>query len=289
LESCDGLNLHSILIGTDFSRCSEAALQSAKALAKRCQARIAVVHVISESLYKDVPSELLTEAKAHTIADVETELEHMRSELKDVPAEFFIQEGSPSEVLLWLSETKSVDLLAVGSHGHRRMQRLLIGSVAEKLSRQARCPVLVTPESSLPQNFSLRTILCPTNFSERSAAALRKTWRLAQLFSAHVLLLHVVEDSALSRADRISRSILVEKALAQLSSSLSGGERLPEAEFAVHFGAPAETIIEVAGERSADLIVLSIQRAKPLVAHLPPEVTFSVVAQAPCPVLTFPS
>ena len=96
------------------------------------------------------------------------------SALEDLPSEFIIQEGSPSEVLLWLSEIKSVDLLAVGSHGHRRMQRLLLGSVAEKLSRQARCPVLVTPESSLPQKFSLRTILCPTNFSERSAAALKK-------------------------------------------------------------------------------------------------------------------
>jgi nucleotide-binding universal stress UspA family protein len=281
------MDLHNILIATDFSPWSESALRCAAAFAKRFQARLFVVHVISGSIYADVPPELLAEAKTRTIEDTKAKMDEIRSRLEDLQPETIIEQGPPSEVILRLAEEQSIALLVVGTQGHVRIERLLLGSVAEKIARQARCPVLITPESSLPyEEFKLKTILCPTNFSERSVAALRHAWQVAKAFSAHIILLHVVEDQGLDRADRISQRIKAEGPMSQLSSSLSAGDRSREAELAVEFGAPAERIIKAAGERNADLIVVSIQRDEPLIAHLPQDVTFLVAAQAPCPVLT---
>jgi nucleotide-binding universal stress UspA family protein len=281
------MDLHNILIATDFSPWSESALRCAAAFAKRFQARLLVVHVISGSIYADVPPELLAEAKTRTIEDTKAKMDEIRSRLEDLQPETIIEQGPPSEVILRLAEEQSIALLVVGTQGHVRIERLLLGSVAEKIARQARCPVLITPESSLPyEGFKLKTILCPTNFSERSVAALRHAWHVAEAFSAHIILLHVVEGQGLDRADRISQRMKAEGPMSRLSSSLSAGEHSREAELAVEFGAPAERIIKIAGERNADLIVLSIQRDKPLMAHLPPDVTFLVAAQAPCPVLT---
>jgi len=238
-------------------------------------------------MYANVPPELLAEAKTRTIADARRKLEEISSRFSGLQTQIILEQGPPSEVLLRLAEAKSIELLVVGTQGHASIKRFLLGSVAEKLARQSRCPVLVTPESSLPvEEFTLKTILCPTNFSERSIGALKYAWAFAKTFSAHIILMHVVQDQILSRADRISQTTKAEGPMSRLSSSLSAGDRSREAELAVEFGAPAETIIKVAGERNADLIVLSIQRDKPLVAHLPPEVTFLVAAQAPCPVLT---
>jgi len=281
------MDLQNILIGTDFSPWSEAALRCAAALAKRFQARLFVVHAIADSMYANVPPELLAEAKTRTIADARRKLEEISSRFSGLQTQIILEQGPPSEVLLRLAEAKSIELLVVGTQGHASIKRFLLGSVAEKLARQSRCPVLVTPESSLPvEEFTLKTILCPTNFSERSIGALKYAWAFAKTFSAHIILMHVVQDQILSRADRISQTTKAEGPMSRLSSSLSAGDRSREAELAVEFGAPAETIIKVAGERNADLIVLSIQRDKPLIAHLPPDVTFLVAAQAPCPVLT---
>jgi nucleotide-binding universal stress UspA family protein len=65
------MKIHNILLAMDFSPSSEAALQYAAVVAKRYDARLFVVHVISDSIYTDVPQEILPEAKTRTIADAE--------------------------------------------------------------------------------------------------------------------------------------------------------------------------------------------------------------------------
>jgi nucleotide-binding universal stress UspA family protein len=285
------MNIDNILLAADFSPASQAALQYAAVIAKRCNARVFVAHVIPESAFADVPKEILAEARARTVADLKARLEQLQYALKDLQLQFILEEGHVADTLLALTKSKSIDLVVVGTRGHRRIQRMLLGSIAEKLSRQSRCPVLVVPEDavSYDSKVTVRTILCPTNFSERSIAALKHTWQFAKAFSSHIILLHVVDDSLLSRADRIARSTTVHERLSRLSSSLSSDGPSPETELVVEFGVPDRTIVKVAAERGTELIVLSIQRAKPVVAHLPPEITFSVAQQADCAVLTIAS
>lgn len=283
------MKVQNVLLAMDFSRCSEAALYFARFVAKRYKAKLILAHVISESVYKDVPPELMQEAKTRTTAEALAKLERLGQFVQDLQSEFVLEEGPVADTLLALTESRQIDLLVVGTQGHRRIQRLLLGSVAEKLSRQAGCPVLVVPEPALSYDSQIRlkTILCPTNFSERSIAALKHAWELAKNFSAHILLLHVVESS-LTRAESMQQRIVIEERLSRLRSSLSNGSS-PEIGFIVEFGAIAQTIARVAAEREASMLVLSIQRGKPIVAHLPPEITYSVAQQVSCPVLTIAS
>ncbi len=286
------MNIQNILLATDFSACSQAALQYAALATERFNAHLVVAHVISESAFKDVPAEILADAKNRTIIETRRRLEQLRESLNDFEAEFILEEGPVADKLLLLAESKSVDFLVVGTRGQGGIKRLLLGSVAEKLSRQARCPVLVVPDSAVPYKSevsTLRTFLCPTNFSQRSATAIKQTSEFAKNFSAQLILLHVVDETATNRADRIALRTAVEERLSGLSSRLSVEGPSLEAELVVEFGSPAETIVKVAAERDADLIALSIQRAKPLVAHLAPEITYSVVQQADRPVLTIAS
>lgn len=285
------MNIHNILLATDFSSCSEAALQFARFIAKHYKASLLIVHVISESVYKDVPPELMQEAKARTTADARAKLERLRQHTNDASVELLLEDGQVADALLGISESRGIDLVVVGTRGHRRIQRLLLGSVAEKLSRQARCPVLVVPDSavSYDSEIGLKTILCPTNFSERSRAALKQAWDLAKSFSAHILLMHAVEDSTLDRANRLEQRNATEERMKSISALLVSEKASPEIEFVVEFGPIAQAIARVAAEREVSLIVLSIQRSKPVVAHLPPEITYSVAQQVSCPVFTIAS
>lgn len=285
------MNIQNILFATDFSRCSEVALQFAVFVAERYEAKLLMVHVISESVYTDVPPEILAEAKTRITADAQAKLQWSRQLAKALKADILLENGPVADTLLAISESRAIDLLVVGTRGHRRIQRLLLGSVAEKLSRQARCPVLVVPESALiyGSEISFNTILCPTNFSDRSKAALKEAWEMAKIFSARILLLHVVEDSTASRAERIQQRTNVEEKLSRLSSSVSDGAVSPEIELTVEFGPIAQSITRVAAERGASLVVLSIERNKPVLAHLPPTITYSVAQQVSCPVLTIAS
>jgi len=286
------MNIQNILLATDFSASSQAALQYAALVTERFNAHLVVAHVISESAFKDVPTAILADAKNRTIVETRRRLEQLRESLNDFEAEFILEEGPVADKLLLLAESKSVDFLIVGTRGHSGIKRLLLGSVAEKLSRQARCPVLVVPDSAVPYKSevsTLRRFLCPTNFSPRSVTAIKQALEFAKSFSAQLILLHVVEEPALNRADRIALRTAVEERLSGFSSRLSANGPSYEAELVVEFGSPAEIIVKVAAERDADLIALSIQRAKAAVAHLAPEITYSVVQQADRPVLTIAS
>lgn len=284
------MNIQNVLLAMDFSPSSEAALHFARFLAKRYKAKLIVVHVISESMYKDVPAELMQEAKTRTKAEAQAKMERLGAFVQNIQSEFMLEEGPVADTLLSLSESRQIDLLVVGSRGHRRIQRLLLGSVAEKLSRQAACPVLVVPESALSYDLqiSLKTILCPTNFSERSTAALKYAEELAKSLSGHILLLHVIESSTVATADRMQHRLVIKERMSRLRSSLSK-ESSPETDLIVEFGPIAQTITRIAAERDARLVVLSIKKGKPIIAHLPPEITYSVAQQVSCPVLTIAS
>lgn len=282
------MNVQNILLATDFSSCSGAALQFAQFIAKHCAATLLIAHVISESVYKDVPAELMQEAKARTAVDARAKLGQMRQHTNAASVELLLEEGPVADTLLAISESRHIDLIVAGTRGNRRIQRLLLGSVAEKLSRQARCPVLVVPESAVSYNskIGMETILCPTNFSERSQAAVKQAWGIAKTFSAHILLMHAVDMPSLDRAKRIERRNAIEERMKSMRALLSSEEAGPEVEFVVEFGPIVRTIARVAAERGASLVVLSIQRGKPALAHLPPEITYSVAQLVSCPVLT---
>jgi nucleotide-binding universal stress UspA family protein len=282
------VTLRNIIAATDFSDHSVSVLRHAAAIARRHRSTLYVVHIIPTDVYKSVPAEVMAEALTQTRAYVQDAMSNqLRLQfLQRVKNEAIIGEGQVAPELLKVTIERNASLLVIGTRGHHGLERLLQGSVAEEVFRQASCPVLIVPpradeRSGLP----VRTILYPTSFSENSLRAGPYAFSLARTHRARLILLNVVPEDTILSPDDIAR--LRATGEERLRHLLPAKERFAQEPLVyVEFG-PVETkIVGIAIENNADLIVLGIAAASASAAHLPEGVTYKVVGEVPCPVLT---
>jgi nucleotide-binding universal stress UspA family protein len=111
--------------------------------------------------------------------------------------EFILCYGGVWEELQAIIFQKQVDLVVVGTHGRRGIENVPLGSVAERIFRDATCPVLtVGPysyrESRVDLTGEIRTYLFATDFGEASLRALPRAVSLANQTKARLILLHVL-------------------------------------------------------------------------------------------------
>ncbi|HXJ19068.1 MAG TPA: universal stress protein [Polyangia bacterium] len=138
-----------ILCATDFSPCSRVAARVAAGLARRRGESVSLVHVVppppSDLTAATIPVEAWdVEMMARGRAELEAEAETIRA--RGVAVDARLEAGIPSKVLLELASAPGTSLLVAGMHGRARIDRVMVGSCAEKLARSAACPVLIVPE-----------------------------------------------------------------------------------------------------------------------------------------------
>lgn len=290
LDATARLALKSLLFATDFSPASQAALPYAAAIARRYGARLSLVHVVRPQVWAPAPPEWVPIESDVPRQAALAEMAKLEQSplLAGIAHQASVEEGAVWENLARLIREQDTDLLVIGTHGRRGLQKLLMGSVAEELFRLASCPVLtvgpvVPPPGERAAEF--RRILYATDFSSESQSALPYALSLAQENQALLTLLHVVETSS---AGYVADS---ERVLASLKQRLQ--ELLPreaalwcQPEFALESGTPGDGILKVAEEQHADLIVLGVRPIRRLAAHLPIATAHAVVCHAACPVLT---
>ena len=139
-------NVQKILIPTDGSDYSIRASIYGLSVAKLLRAEIVVVYVVDTVVLDQV-------AKISKQEDLERELTRDGSryikyvlglaEKEGVKASSLIVKGRPFEEIVHVSRDFGVDLIVMGTYGHRGAERILIGSVAERVIEYASCPVLV--------------------------------------------------------------------------------------------------------------------------------------------------
>jgi universal stress protein A len=141
-----GFHLKKILVPIDFSECSEAASRYAALLAGDFNAELRLVHVINPHAYPFGdkytaldPAELMRQTE-----DAAEEQLLLMAGKTNVPYTAEIRNGSPS-IEICNAANQDVDLIVISTHGRTGLGHLLIGSVAERVVRHARCPVLVIP------------------------------------------------------------------------------------------------------------------------------------------------
>lgn len=154
------LSVRRILLPTDFSDCSQEAQRYACALAAQFAADLYVLHVVTDPTplpgvigLTTGPSEnllpkIVRKADEHLAAQ-------MAEDIKTYPLiRCAVRAGNPVLEIKDYADTHDIDLIVIGTHGHQGLSHVLIGSVAEKLIRLAKCPVLSIhgPGSQLPRN-----------------------------------------------------------------------------------------------------------------------------------------
>lgn len=141
------MEIKKILFPTDFSEGALNALPYAVDLAKSYGAKLHMLHVVydiatASGLY--VPHISVDEMYKELDASARKELEKFgadkRMDLKDV--EYTVIRGIPYEEILKFAEEKNIDLIVIGTHGRKGIDRVLFGSTAERVVRNASCPVL---------------------------------------------------------------------------------------------------------------------------------------------------
>ncbi len=286
-----------ILCPVDRSDVSRRALDYAVSLARWSAARLTVLEVI------DVTPPVSTGAIPEMVLVPDELRQGVREQLSglvtpalaaDVAAEVRVEEGQVAPRVLQVAADESVDLIVMGTHGRSGVQRLVLGSIAEKMVRQAACPVLTVPpgDAHVPSpDTPFQTVICPTDFSDVSAVAVALASDLAAEARARLLLLHVVDwpfghtvgpdpvttlrESLLAQAER--------ELTAQLPPPRTG---VPGPEAIADVGHPARQITALARSRAADLIVMGVSGRGAVGLAVLGSTTHRVLREACCPVLT---
>jgi nucleotide-binding universal stress UspA family protein len=142
------IDLQQILVPTDFGVSSQNALNYAVAFAQKFGARIHLLHVVSDlALFVPeavliVPPQLppVEQFQSAAVAALEQTIAGLG--LPEAIVHPVVLEGMPFEEIVRFARDKDVDLIVMGTHGHKGLAHLLLGSVAEKVVRYAPCPVL---------------------------------------------------------------------------------------------------------------------------------------------------
>ena len=143
--------LKKIMIATDGSETAEKAVDFGVKIVGLSGAKVYAIYVIDTTPYYSIPLDQVwskevyeqVEKMGHEItADVEK-----TAKAAGLEAESIVLKGDPAENIVNFAEEQNVDMIIVGSLGKGKFERLVIGSVSEKVVRHAKVPVLVVREN----------------------------------------------------------------------------------------------------------------------------------------------
>jgi len=149
------MSFDKIMACVDFSEISHRVLKVAMELASLAKAQVLIVHVVEKKVpllvsegivIPKVEIEKFNEIYRIMEEKAKEKLEEMTKEIQgewEVEVTPFVLVGEPLDLLLDKAEEEKVNLIVVGSHGKKGVERLLLGSVSEKVARKAPCSVLV--------------------------------------------------------------------------------------------------------------------------------------------------
>lgn len=280
--------IHRILFATDFSFCASHAEEHAAVLSKAYGAIVDVVHVLElyPGVYAAVQEHWETDGRLHEVV--------RRLQLPTVSVSGHQLIGTASVQICEAAMKYRVDLIVLGTHGRTGLDHILLGSTAERVLTMASCPVLTVraPKGGAegrhhkaPMTFE--QVLVPVDFSDCSLDALEYGIQIAKDFGATLSLLHVLEPVAyddahtLVQQDRL-RSKLDLQFKPYVDVIRSAGISVRQE---IRGGVPVDTILDWAGAKDCDLIVMGTHGRRGISHVMRGSVAEGVLRRAPCPVL----
>ncbi len=295
------VTINRILCPVDFSGHSRVALDYATALARWYEAEVIALHAYAVAM---VPA-AIGAMPAMTSVGVPLTREEIQRDLEQfvrpvqaahVRTTTTVTTGSPARTILETADGLAAGLIVMGTHGASGFERLVLGSVTEKVLRKATCPVLVVPrQADAPggQGVLFRRILCAVDFSPCSTRAISYALSLAEEAGGSLTFLHVVEGldhEPLANAHfnvPEYRQHLVEDAQKRLADLVPAETRTwCECREIVRTGKAYRQILDTARTMESDLVVLGVRGRHAVDLALFGSTTNHVVRGAECPVLT---
>jgi nucleotide-binding universal stress UspA family protein len=294
------LEIKLIVCPIDFSEFSIRAYHYAVSLAEHYRAKLVAQHIVelwrypyadyaaSQGDYQELwralregGEERLREfVKKHTHDEIQPEL--------------VVHEGIAADSILSFAQARKAAVIVMGTHGRRGFDRLVLGSVTDRVMRTAPCPVLAI--SKLPHEFMaageerrhvhhLSRILFCTDFSENSERALNYAISATAEYDAELALLHVLEH--VPSPPKTEEAIAT--ATERLNKLIPQGERKNlKTKTAVRIGRPYEQILQFVVEAQIDMVTMGVSGRGALDRAVFGSTTYRVIQLGPCPVLAVP-
>ena len=273
-----------ILVPTDLSDFAEQAIRWAALFREKVGARITLLYA-DESYFPvdvlEIPLGYYLDQAPETKAKLQEKLnEHAAAVLPGIPVETMVVQDSPARAIVHAAREMNASLIVMGTHGRRGWRRALLGSVASTVLHETDRPVLtVTPNLRGGAPPSIRSIVCPVNFTYIARESLMHAGRLAKAFGAKLHVIYVAEGVQPPQLPEVQ---------AAFELWVDPGVR-GHADYrlsVVGDGDAAEQVLTAASDADADLIVMGAQHRFFSDATVIGTTTQRITNFARCPVLT---
>jgi nucleotide-binding universal stress UspA family protein len=283
-------SLERVLVATDFSAASQAAFQTALDKCIRFGASLTVLHVFEYA-------EMAPPDTGGLLIEMQGLREHYQQQLHElceqasragVQCETILENGVAPSTILNVVQSKEIDLAVLGTNALHGFERLVFGSTAETVLRKAPCPVLtVGPRVTTCSNDARPDgpVIFATDFDFTTMHAIRYAACFANLNGAPLHCLHVLPRTLEAGTQSEIVPPIMAEALQQLATE--SGVVIAPPVCATTFGSEISyAIVDYARQHNARLIVLGVRQASLLASHVPEHITYRVITEANCPVLT---
>jgi nucleotide-binding universal stress UspA family protein len=145
------MKIKKILVPVDYSENSKKILEAAGYFSTKCQAQLHVVFVVQS--FDDysgffVPHMPVAKFEEEMVQAAEEKMEKFLAAHKKIQAKVLV--GDVAEEIIRHAEESGMDMIIMGTHGYKGLEKVMFGSVAEKVVRSSPCPVLtINPYKSL--------------------------------------------------------------------------------------------------------------------------------------------
>ena len=278
-----------ILAAVDFSTPARGAFDYALALSKKHQAKLAVIQA--------VPVRELFGSDGRERLALAAEL-RQRAADERVDFTYRVQHGDPADVVLMHALALRADVIVVGAHQRTGFDRLVAGSVAERVATKATVPVLVIPETdSASTEEPFRHVVVAVDFTPASEHAIEQAFAFAGRPGDRITLLHVVAGSTSGVPPHFYRyggaeyqRHLIDDARQRLQlAALKKGRSAATVYTRVLVGDPTTEIVRVADSVGADLLIAGVPKRGLVSRALFGTTAARLVRATPVPMLAVPA
>jgi len=294
------LEIKLILCPVDFSEFSIRAYHHALSVAQHYRAKLVAQHIVELARYPYADyaasaGDYAAFGRALEEGGQQQLREFVARHRHEIQPELVVHQGTAPDCILSFAQARKADLIVMGTHGRRGYDRLVLGSVTNRVMRRTPCPVLAVcnpPDTATSAEMAaseehshvhhLSRILFCTDFSENSERALNYAVSAADEYDAELTLLHVLED--------VPSPAKTEQAIATATERLdklisAEGRKTVRLKTAVRSGKPYQQIIELALEAQIDLVAMGVRGRGALDLAVFGSTTYRVLQLGPCPVL----
>lgn len=270
--ACPLDHLETLLIATDGTVYSEGAIREGIKFAAKCSSTLYVCMTLEtnseyETVGHDAFRRLEDEAEAHLLS------------VKDRAAQagldcetLFRTSADAAQVIVEEAAAKKADMIVIGRRGHKGFVKALIGEVAAHVITDAPCKVMVVPKAAL---LEYKNILVATDGTLHAAAAVREAVAIAKRNGSNLIALSAMRDES----ERQAATEFAEKA-----AELARQEGVA-VQAITPLGRSFDAIVEEAGGRGVDLIVMGAYGKTGIKKLLMGSATEKVIGSAGCAVL----